>query len=605
MTAPPSGPAGAWLRSRAIELEGQIRAAPQPWATWARIELGPWHEALLVRVPDTDGHRGALDRSRDVRTRTALGQVFTPAPIAQLAAELLGQLQPVVLDPACGAGSLLLAVAELWHRRGSSPAEVLASVEGWDTDEVAAWACRAALVAWALDVQGPGDAVPGRLRVVAGVDTLAALEALPGRDYAGVIANPPFLEAKRMRDAAPGLRDRLRRDFPGLTGAFDLYMAFLYRSLELVRHDGRVAIVLPNKVLQGRYAAGLRRQLLDPEHPPALEAVADLSRVQPRPFPGTSVYPVVLSLRSATCDAPIAVRRFDRGPEPGADAATWSRLMPADARSFGGEHPLFVPFEETWPHLKELLHHPRLGSVARVVSTCSFHRRGLREQYVTPTRPDVDHAHPYLGGPSRARQTEVAPFRVRWAGWWIRYAARELKEEHRNGLPDLHGTFLRPKVVLCQHARRVQPYADLAGTWVTKDVYPVAWPTAPGWSVELLCAVLASTVFTALYNTAYQGIVVGGETYHYLPAFLKCIPVPPLPKRVDWAERAVRRLQGGAGSVDLEAWWDLDRWVARAYGVDEAALAVLARVHLERVSAAAPVPPPLFKQRTPRSSPPS
>ena len=31
---------------------------------------------------------------------------------------------------------------------------------------------------------------------------------------------------------------------------------------------------------------------------------------------------------------------------------------------------------------------------------------------------------------------------------------------------------------------------------------------------------------TAEMNTVYQGIVVGGETYHYLPAFLRHVPMP-------------------------------------------------------------------------------
>jgi len=68
--------------------------------------------------------------------------------------------------------------------------------------------------------------------------------------------------------------------------------------------------------------------------------------------------------------------------------------------------------------------------------------------------------------------------------------------------------------------------ADFEGRWVTKDVYPVGWPITPEWSLETLTAVMNSTVFTALYNTLYRGIVVGGETYHYLPAFLNRVPIP-------------------------------------------------------------------------------
>src|SRR5690606_40893657 len=47
-----------------------------------------------------------------------------------------------------------------------------------------------------------------------------------GAGVGAVVANPPYLEAKRMARAEPGLRERLREAFPELKGAFDLYMAF-------------------------------------------------------------------------------------------------------------------------------------------------------------------------------------------------------------------------------------------------------------------------------------------------------------------------------------------------------------------------------------------
>jgi len=226
--------------------------------------------------------------------------------------------------------------------------------------------------------------------------------------------------------------------------------------------------------------------------------------------------------------------------------------------------------------------------VASVVSACSFHARGLRERFVGPTRPDA-HAHPYLGGPSRARRTEVGPFRLRWEGWWIRYDQEALRREHGNPLPDLERTFLRPKAIFCQHATRMRVWGDFEGRWVTKDVYPVAWPTAPGWTLGRLVAVLQSTVFTALYNTFYQGVVCGGETYHYLPAFLLRVPVPATghPALAD-ADALVRDLQDGDGELDPVLWDRLDRAVAEAYGVSDDARRRMIDVHLRRVGADAP-----------------
>lgn len=186
---------------------------------------------------------------------------------------------------------------------------------------------------------------------------------------------------------------------------------------------------------------------------------------------------------------------------------------------------------------------------------------------------------PYLGLVSRSRRTELAPFTLRWAGGWIDYAEEELRERG-NALPPL-SNFQRPKVIYNQHDRRMTAWADLEGRFVSKDVYPIAWPISPDWTVLGLTALLNSTVFTALYNTLMQGIVVGGETYHYLPAFLRTIPVPD-PLDVDERVRALQEAPDGRG------WLVVDRCVTAAYGLSESTRVQLAETHLARVGAPYP-----------------
>lgn len=512
-------------------------------------------------MPAAFGVDAAYDRSRDAEIREALGQVFTPPALANALARLVGAERPgTVLDPAVGDGSLLLAVADVRRAEGSETAAVLDTLRGWDIDPVAAWLCRLSLLEWGLrDPVGP---VPDPLRV----DVRDLFE--PGMAADRIVCNPPYLEAKRMRRAAPGLKERLKRQFPQLQGAFDLYVAVAYRALELAPSVG---LILPNKVCQGRYARAFRAQLASERR---VAGLVDLSRMQPRPFPGTSVYPVLLHLEATETTRVARVHDAEQ-----LETLALDTLDPGDWAAVGGEQPWFVPFD-TWSLLTPTLARPRLDEVAHVVSTCSFHKKGLRERYVTQTRREE--SLPYLGGPSRARQTEVAPFAERWSGWWIDYDTEALKAIG-NPLPPLE-RFQQPKVVFNQHDRRMTAWADLEGRFVTKDVYPIAWPRDARWSVEALTAVFNSTVFTALYNTIYQGIVVGGETYHYLPAFLKTIPMPDR-SRLGAVEARVRALQA---DFDPDAWEALDVVVTRAYGLDPSVRDALIATHLTRVGAPAP-----------------
>ncbi|MCO4743608.1 MAG: N-6 DNA methylase [Proteobacteria bacterium] len=541
-----------------------------PWAREA-LTSDPVGGALSVDL--SQPARGDWDRVRDGHKKTALGQVFTPPRMARALAETLPGIPARVLDPACGDGSLLAAAADMMVARGLSPTDALSRLEGWDRDPHAAWLARARLIEWSAAHGGAG--VPC-IRVV------DALEAEPVKPVDAMIANPPYLEAKRMRGAAPGLREQLAARYPQLTGAWDLYVVFLLRAAELLSKNGSAAFLVPNKILQARYGRHLRAQWIGAtEGPLRIEGVVDCAMLTPRPFPGTSVYPVLLRLRRGDVDFYQARR-----------AATWDQLEQSDpqvvthntVQSVGGEHPIFVPFNG-WQALEECFNLGRLEGIAKVASTCSFHKKGLRELFVTSEKPEA-YAWPYLGGKSRARRTEVSCFAVDWRGYWISYDQEALRTTHQNPLPKLQ-VFARPKAILCQHALRVRAYADHDGTYVTKDVYPVAWPVDPAWSLDALVTLLNSTVFTALYNTLFQGVRVSGETYHYLPAFLHQVPVP------DRAHGALAGLEPlarplASGGFTAELWDAADRAIAEAYGVTPGALDRLREVYLRRVGAQTP-----------------
>ncbi len=574
-----------WIRRRWAALRPALGESPRE--AWARRQIrdAPLGDDLLEDGGplDTAGPATSLDRARGKAARALAGQVFTPQDVADLmAARLPAELPGPVLDPACGDGRLLTAVVRARLGMGAPLDRALEAVVGWDVDPVAVLSARLSLVELALETAEGGPLPPLALSPR---DALADARD-PEAGFGAVIANPPYLEAKRMASRQPALRERLRRALPTLVGAWDLYLAFAALALRRVGPGGHAVLLLPNKILQARYAARFRRAVQDGRDGWRLAGVVDLSRAEPRPFPGTGVYPVILHLVRDGARRPWVAARVDRRPAPAEPPAT--RVGPDELDRLGGEAPWFVP-RRTWPRLSPLLDGPRLGEVAAVRSTCSFHARGLRERFVTRERPEGPGVHPYLGGPSRTRRTEVDCFRIRWAGWWIRHDNETLRRDHGNALPPLE-TFLRPKVVLCQHGRRLRPAADREGRFVTKDVYPVAFPTDLALELDALLAVLASTVATALYNTVFHGITCGSDTLHYLPIHLVRLPVPPPDHpALREAAAAARRLEG-EGPPDGATWAALDRAVARAYGLDPACLPALVAEHLLRVGAARPDP---------------
>lgn len=242
-----------------------------------------------------------------VAARRGSGAFYTPTPIADrlVAQTLEGWAIPtgraaLACDPSCGVGHFLAALA-----RGLAAATgwplidvVRSSIFGVELDPGAAALCRASMRLLAPGLTGEeaaravrsGDALLGEVRP-AGPEPEAdarVLAALPARrraaaiglfhwwaafpsvfagDASGfdlVVGNPPFLNQLERATSADRDRAALLRELSGgaVRGYADLAGAFLLRSIELCRDDGRVTMIQPISLASGSANAGVRAAVL-------------------------------------------------------------------------------------------------------------------------------------------------------------------------------------------------------------------------------------------------------------------------------------------------------------------------------------------------------
>ncbi|MBK9370795.1 MAG: SAM-dependent DNA methyltransferase [Deltaproteobacteria bacterium] len=269
-------------------------------------------EALQAALDAAPSRRG---RSR----RHAEGAYFTPAP---LAAELARRgLSPAlhrsrpgadaprsaweahrealsgltVLDPACGAGALLVeawralkaawdeAEEEIRRRGGAADPEGLRRLQ------------HQAL--WGLDLNPDALALAQRaLAELGATPQLRAQDALhPGLELPCVdviVGNPPFGRLSRHPEAAA-----LLRRHAAAHGQGDLSACFVERALGLLRPGGRLALILPNKWLRAPAGAPLRAFLHDAAW---VETVIDLGHAPL--FGTTDAFPCLLIARRPHTD---------------------------------------------------------------------------------------------------------------------------------------------------------------------------------------------------------------------------------------------------------------------------------------------------------------
>jgi hypothetical protein len=452
------------------------------------------------------------------------GEYYTPAALVDLilAATELPEGAWVV-DPSCGDGSFLRgAVAALRARypgcRGTDLArEWGPRLIGFDANPEAVAAARSNVAAACRTHWG---AEPARLSIaradplaVPDFATLLRAAGLPaGPGPRMVIGNPPYVEAKRL--AAPAKRDLAQR-FPGvIRGAPDLYLYFLHVCLGWLRPGDSLALVLPNKLLVGANATGLRARLLDER---LLRGLWTATRAEV--FGGAQVYPLVLFAGGGGA-GPIAAARVRR--EGAAFAAEPLPPVPAGAYDRTVARVLFPPPADPrlWALLDRLLGCPtRLSEALATRWTVSFHRAGLRERFVT-RQPGGRAPRPFVGGGAFSGNAEVTRFSLRWDGWWVDYDEAALAAE-RNHVPPA-ALFAGPKIAIAQNARTLRAAYD-AGGFILKDTFlaGIPQPEHPlGRHPRALVGLLCSLPTHFFFSHVFHGGHVGGGYLHFLGGFL-------------------------------------------------------------------------------------
>lgn len=109
----------------------------------------------------------------------------------------------------------------------------------------------------------------------------------PGFD--AVIGNPPYV---RIQGFSRSDIDYIMRHFESATGNVDLYVSFIERGFRLLRVDGRLGEIVPNKFLRTDYGVGLRNLIADRN---ALNQLVDFGASQ---VFGVTIYTCLLFLDS-------------------------------------------------------------------------------------------------------------------------------------------------------------------------------------------------------------------------------------------------------------------------------------------------------------------
>lgn len=106
-----------------------------------------------------------------------------------------------------------------------------------------------------------------------------------------VIGNPPYVDSEEMTKSMPKEREIYSKKYKCAKGNWDLFVLFIEKGMDLLRKDGVISFIVPNKLVAAPYTEALRTKISHNQ----VQEMRDYSNVTV--FKTAAVYPVVFRIK--------------------------------------------------------------------------------------------------------------------------------------------------------------------------------------------------------------------------------------------------------------------------------------------------------------------
>lgn len=210
-------------------------------------------------LPVAEAAYGLEEKSR--------GAIFTRKPVVDFMLDLIGYTadrplhELTILEPSFGGGRFVLSVADrllsAWKAAGGVDArklrDVVRAVE-LDTDTAVQFGA-----VLRSHLQGAGlSAEEAEMLAEAWIQHEDFLLAGFDQKFDFVIGNPPYVRQELIPD---DLLRLYRSAYPTMVGRADLYIAFMERSLDLLKTGGRLSFICADAWVKNDYGRGIRAKI--------------------------------------------------------------------------------------------------------------------------------------------------------------------------------------------------------------------------------------------------------------------------------------------------------------------------------------------------------
>ncbi|MFX1591472.1 MAG: Eco57I restriction-modification methylase domain-containing protein [Promethearchaeota archaeon] len=238
-----------------------------------------------------------------------------------------------ILDPSCGSGRFLIAIAEKLYQFYRILVPELSDFDtkkliiqknlfGIEIENSAIIISKLRLIKWLLSNNASSLALQNvnfkrlkftdlnhiieKLDLTFNIYNLDFLLEFTSDKFDIIIGNPPYVENKKIKDIK--FKEKLTKRFKTAYRLFDLSILFIERSLELLENNGYLSFILPNKFLSADYGIKIRNLLLNESE------IKEIINISSLPiFQSAATYPIILSLKKSkqNTEKEVSIKTFN------------------------------------------------------------------------------------------------------------------------------------------------------------------------------------------------------------------------------------------------------------------------------------------------------
>ncbi|WFF82238.1 Eco57I restriction-modification methylase domain-containing protein [Delftia tsuruhatensis] len=361
-----------------------------------------------------------------------------------------------------------------------------------------------------------------------------------------VLGNPPYQSAIEHKKVKGGdYRDRIKVQYASTTGTWDLYIPFFEAGIKVLKTDGILSYISPNKFLSASYGAGLRQYLLQETRILTLTDVSHLPI-----FESASVYPVISTFKKSQAPSNYSFSLFlPRSKESKFSVDEYSlaeqssdslTLLPENLWGFLLSQNLYV--------LKVLLSGcETLDDIARVRATTTA---AEAEALGATLR-----ASPAAGWKTLNTGT-IDPFSNHWASELIRHQgqtiAKPILPDSQMVSQNRRELYSSPKLIVAKMALGFEGFVDREGEYAALNCNCASEPSGH-WTLDSIAVVLHSNTVAFAYKQYFDGLRMSGGYLPFQAPQLKIIPMPRIKESSVGVLSVLGRLRAIALDIDADS----------------------------------------------------